>query len=236
MSRPVLTLLPGLACDAALFEPLHPALQPHAELRVSDVHTRFESLPEMAAALVDELPPGPQRLVGCSMGGMLALHAALLAPQRVAGIALLGTTARADTPELLALRSQACELFAAGRMDEVLRANVAFAFHPQQAGDAALVRCYLQMVGRAGAAQLIRQNRAVMARADLRARLADITCPTLVAVGDADRLTPADHAAEIAGAIAGARLVSIVGAGHMLTLEQPGAVAQALLDWLRWLP
>jgi pimeloyl-ACP methyl ester carboxylesterase len=64
------------------------------------------------------------------MGGMLALEVWRQAPQRVQGLALLGTSARADTPELLALRSQAIELFAAGRMEEVLRANVLFAFHP----------------------------------------------------------------------------------------------------------
>jgi hypothetical protein len=53
-------------------------------------------------------------------------------------------------------------------MDEVLRANVLFAFHPAHAADAALVDGYLELVRRAGAGALIRQNRAVMARPDLR--------------------------------------------------------------------
>lgn len=231
-----LILLPGLACDAGLFDPLRPALEPHLELHVSDVHTRGDTLQGMADALLAELPAGPLWLAGCSMGGMVAMHAALRAPDRVAGLALLGTSARADTPELVALRTQACELFAAGRVDEVLRANVMFAFHPRHAADAALVERYLQLIGRAGAAQLIRQNRAVMARPDLRPRLGAITCPTLVAVGEADQLTTPEHAAEIAAGIAGSRLVSIAGAGHMLTLEEPEAVAQALRQWLDSLP
>ncbi|MBL8333346.1 MAG: alpha/beta fold hydrolase [Rubrivivax sp.] len=236
MHRRPLTLLPGLACDAGLFDPLRPALEPHFELHVSDVHTRADTLEAMADALVAELPAGPQWLVGCSMGGMVALHAALRAPGRVAGLALLGTSARADTPELVTLRTQACELFAAGRADEVLRANVLFAFHPRHAADAAMAEGYLQLIGRAGPAQLIRQNRAVMARPDLRPRLPAIACPTLVAVGEADQLTTPEHAAEIAAGIPGARLVSIAGAGHMLTLEEPAAVAQVLLDWLQSLP
>lgn len=231
-----LTLLPGLACDAGLFEPLRPALDPHLVLHVSDVHTRADTLQAMADALLAELPEGPQWLAGCSMGGMVAMHAALRAPGRVAGLALLGTSARADTPELVALRTQACELFAAGRVDEVLRANVMFAFHPRRAADAELVERYLQLIGRAGAGQLIRQNRAVMARPDLRPHLGAIACPTLVAVGEADQLTTPEHAAEIAAGIVGSRLVSIAGAGHMLTMEQPEAVAQALLQWLDSLP
>jgi pimeloyl-ACP methyl ester carboxylesterase len=138
--------------------------------------------------------------------------------------------------ELVALRTQACELFEQGRMDEVLHANVALAFHPDNAADEAQVEGYLALVRRAGAAQLVRQNRAVMARPDLRPLLPRITCPTLVMVGEADQLTTPEHADEIAAAIAGAQRMTIAGAGHMLTLERPDGVAQALLQWLHRLP
>jgi pimeloyl-ACP methyl ester carboxylesterase len=170
------------------------------------------------------------------MGGMLAMQLALRAPERVHGLALLGTSARADTPELIALRSRACEQFAQGQVDEVLRANVMFAFHPAHAADPTLVEGYLALVHRAGAEQLIRQNRAVMARADLRPMLPALTVPTLVVVGDGDLLTPPEHAREIAAAIAGAQLLLLPGAGHMLTLEQPVQVSTVLLDWLAALP
>lgn len=230
-----LILLPGLACDAGLWQAQLPVLAPHARVQVSDVHFRFDSLPEMADALLAE-HPGPLVLAGASMGGMVAMHAALRAPQRVAGLALLGTSARADTPELIRLRTEACALFAAGRIDEVLRANVMFAFHPDNAADEGLVETYLALVRRAGADALIRQNRAVMARPDLRPQLPGLRCRTLVAVGEADALTPPACAQEIASAVRGAEFVSVPGAGHMLTLEQPRAVAQLLLDWLSELP
>lgn len=225
-------LLPGLACDAGLWRAQLPALASRHRVHVSDVHQRCDSLPEMAAQLLRELPVGRHVLVGASMGGMVAMHAALQAPERVAALALLGTSARADTPELLRLRSDACELFAQGRMDEVLRANVLFAFHPAHAADAALVGGYLELVRRGGAGALIRQNRAVMSRPDLRAGLHRIRCPTLVAVGDADQLTTPEHAREIADAISGARLEPVAGAGHMLTLEQPERINDLLLGWL----
>lgn len=225
-------LLPGLACDAGLWRHQLPVLAGRHRVHVSDVHQRATSLPAMVDTLLAELPAGRHVLVGCSMGGMLALHLALRAPERVLGLALLGTSARADTPELIALRSRACEEFAQGRIDEVLRANVMFAFHPANAADTTLVEGYLELVRRAGAEQLIRQNRAVMARADLRPELAAISCPTLVAVGEGDLLTPPDHAREIAAAIAGAQLAELPGAGHMLTLEQPARVSALLLEWL----
>ncbi len=228
-------LLPGLACDAGLWREQLPALATRHRVHVSDVQQRCTSLPQMADRLLAELPDRANDrhvLVGASMGGMVALHAALRAPSRVAGLALLGTSARADTPELIRLRTDACALFAQGRMDEVLRANLMFAFHPTHAADATLVDGYLQMIRRAGPQQLIRQNQAVMARADLRPELPRIHCPTLVLVGDADQLTPPECAREIASAIGGARLETVAQAGHMLTLEQPAAVNALLLDWL----
>jgi pimeloyl-ACP methyl ester carboxylesterase len=226
-----LILLPGLACDAALWQAQVPAMSPQCRVQVSDVHFRFDTLPEMAAALRAE-NPGRHVLVGCSMGGMLALEMQRQAPQQVAAMALLGSSARADTPELVRLRSDAIVLFEQGRLDEVLRANVPFAFHPQSRERPGLVESYLHLVSRAGAAALVRQNRAVMARIDSRALLHEVDCPVLVACGEADTLTPVEHSVEISTGIPRARLAIIPGAGHMLTMEQPERINALLLEWL----
>ena len=225
------TLLPGLASDATLWRDQIPALRAAGHrVHVTDVHFRFATLPEMAAALLAEAEPGPLVLVGTSMGGTLALEVYRQAPARVAALALLGSTARPDTPEMIRLRSEACELFAQGRMDEVLRANIPFAFHPGHPRLAELVADYFAMVRRAGAEQLIRQNRAIMARPDYRPLLPGITCPTLVMCGENDLLTPSECSQEIANAVPGAGLRMLPACGHLLTWEQPDAVNAALLD------
>ena len=225
-----LILLPGLACDAALWRHQAPALAADGRPAVvADVHTRADTLPEMAALLLAE-HPGDLLLAGCSMGGMLAMEAARQAPQRVRGLALLGTSARPDTPELISLRTQAIGEFEQGRVEPLLRANVMFAFH--RAHQARLVDDYLAMVLRAGAAGLIRQNRAVMARADLRPALPTLACPTLVVGGLDDQLTPPDCARELADGIPGAQLQLLPECGHMLTWEQPAAVTALLQGWL----
>lgn len=228
-------LLPGLACDAALWRDQLPALAQRHRVQVSDVHQRHATLPEMARALLDE-HRGPLVLVGSSMGGMLAQHAHRAAPQRITGLALLSTTARADTPELIRLRSEAIVEFENGRAEQVLRANAMFAFHPDHAGDRASVDDYVLQILRIGTAQLIAQNRAVMARADMRSWLADIRCPTLVACGDQDLLTPLEHAHEIAAAVPHAQCEVVQRAGHLMTWEQPALVNTLLLQWLERLP
>lgn len=225
-----LILLPGLACDAALWRHQLPLLATGGRaVRISDAHQRADSLTEMAALLLAE-QPGDLLLAGCSMGGMLALEAARLAPQRVRGLALLGSTARPDTPELIGLRRQAIVEFEQGRVEPLLRANAMFAFH--SAHQARLLKDYIAMVLRAGAPGLIRQNRAVMARADLRPTLRAVACPTLVVGGLDDLLTPPDNARELAEGIPGAQLQLLPECGHMLTWEQPQAVSDLLQGWL----
>jgi pimeloyl-ACP methyl ester carboxylesterase len=228
---PDVVLLPGLASDATIWRDQIPALSARYRVAVTDVHTRFDTLPAMAEALLAE-HSGEFVLCGTSMGGMVALEAVRQAPRRVKALALLGTSARADTPELIALRSAAIVDFEQGRAEDVLRANLMFAFHPRVTADSELATTYLGFVMRAGARQLVRQNRAIMARADLRPALGAIRCPTLVACGDSDLLTPPEHSREIASAVAGARLEIIPECGHLLTMERPEHVNPLLLGWL----
>jgi pimeloyl-ACP methyl ester carboxylesterase len=224
-----ITLLPGLACDAELWREQLGALSALRPVRVSDVHARYATLPEMAAALLAE-QPGELLLCGTSMGGMLALEVVRQAPQRVKALALLASSARPDTAQLIQLRSDAIALFEQGRLREVLQANVVFAFDPAHAQ--ALAPAYLAMIERAGATQLIAQNRAVMARADQRPLLPQITCPTLLVCGESDLLTPPEHSQEMAALIAGARLELLPTCGHLLTWEQPQRINALLIDWL----
>jgi len=232
MSR--LLLLPGLAADARMWQAQLQALQAFAP-QVTDVHMRYPTIPAMAAALLAE-SAGELVLCGASMGGMVAMEVARQAPGRVKALALLGTNARPETDDMRALREAAIELFAQGRMAEVIEPNVAFAFHPKQAASPALVGAYLEFVLDAGAGQLIAQNRAVMNRPDARTHLPALRCPTLVMCGDADQLTPADCSLEIAALVPHAKLVMVPECGHMLTMERPALVNAALAHWLDSLP
>ena len=225
-------LLPGLASDAALWRHQVPALTAAGHtVHISDAHARADTLSDMARAVLAE-HEGPLVLVGTSMGGILALEVFRQAPQRVAALALLGSSARPDTPEMITLRSEAVLEFEQGRMDAVLRANVPFAFHPSRLGDMALVSDYFDMVHRAGAAQLVRQNRAIMARPDSRPLLRRLQCPVLVVCGDADALTPPECSREVVAAVPQAELHVLPACGHLLTWEQPEAVNALLRDWL----
>ncbi len=228
---PPIILIPGLAADAAMWAAQRDALAATREVHITDVHFRFATLPEMARALLAE-HAGGLVLCGASMGGMLAFEVLRQAQQRVQGLALLGTSARPDSPEIALLRAQAFALIDAGEYEAMIRGNLPFSFHADRLGEPALVEAYLDLLRRAGPAQLVRQNLAVAARPDSRPLLPTVRCPTLVLCGDADIVTAVEASREIALGVPGAEFGLIERCGHMLTMERPGEVNAALLGWL----
>src|SRR5262245_61449038 len=76
----------------------------------------------------------------------------------------------------------------------------------------------------------------VIDRAGIHGELSRITAPTLVVVGDEDVATPRAKAEKLAGAIAGAKLVTIPRAGHSSPIEEPAAVTAAIEAFLEAQP
>ena len=228
---PQLILIPGLAADAEMWQDQLAILPRRWRPQVTDVHARHADIPAMAQALLQE-HDGHLVLCGASMGGMVAMEAIRQAPERIQGLALLGTGARPETDIHRRQRESAILLFEQGRVAEFVRASASMVFSRERASDKHLTRRYKDLVLRAGAAQWILQNRAIMNRPDARLHLTRVRCPTLVLCGESDLLTPPELSHEIAGLVPGAELQLLPQCGHMLTMEQPEAVNAALLAWL----
>ena len=225
-----IVLIPGLLDSARLYAEQLPALWRLGPVMVAD-HTRDVSMAGIARRILCGAPPH-FALAGLSMGGYVTFEILRQAPERVARLALLDTTARPDTPEQSAARRAQMALAAEGRLTEVLDASFPRLVHHARRHDAALRRVLDLMAEEVGAAAFIRQQRANMERADSRPMLGSIRVPTLILVGEGDELTPPDRAAEMARAIPGAREVRVPDCGHLSTLERPHEVTRALLDWL----
>jgi pimeloyl-ACP methyl ester carboxylesterase len=226
-----LILIPGLLCTADLWAHQVAHLGDVAVPMVTAEHARHDSMGAIAAAI---LAAAPHRfaLAGLSMGGYIALEIMRREPERVARLALLDTSARADAPEQSARRQELLAQARIGQFKGVTPRLLPFLLHADRLQDEALVRRVLRMAADVGRDGFFRQQRAIMARPDSRGDLARITCPTLVLCGDADRLTPPERAREIADGIAGSRLELIAACGHLSTMEQPDAVTAALRTWL----
>ncbi len=231
MAEKTLILLPGLLCAQPLWRPQVEALSDLANIRIADL-TGAESMRGMAESV---LARAPDRfaLAGLSMGGYVSQEIMRIAPDRVERLALLDTSARADTPERSEARRVQIRMAKEGRFDEVVETmflpsmqNPANPFSPE------LRETVRAMCASVGPEAFVRQLTAIMTRPDSRADLARIACPTMVLCGRQDQATPVELHEEIAGGIPDARLVVIEDCGHLSTMERPGAVNAAMRDWL----
>jgi pimeloyl-ACP methyl ester carboxylesterase len=220
-----LVLLPGLVNDARVWRGVAERLADVASVQVADLATR-----DTMGALADDVLAGaPPRfaVAGLSMGGYCALEIVARAPERVIALALVDTSARPDTPEGRASREgQIARAPTAlpAIVDELLPKWV----HPSRLADPAVADVVRAMARDRGPEAFIRQQRAIMSRADSRPRLAAIRCPTAVICGRQDALLPLEVHEEMARGIPGAALEVIEDCGHLAPLERPAEVAAAL--------
>lgn len=173
--------------------------------------------------LLDDTETARAVWVGHSMGGAIAQMAALRHPARVAGLVLIGTGAHLTS---------ATELLTGPVYDfeGAVEALTQRAWGDD--GPPALVQLSHQAMAQLPPAVLHGDLLACRAF-DLRAQLGDIEAPALVIAGTADRLTPHIHSVQLAQGLPHARLVTVPDAGHMVALEHPDLVADAVNDWIK---
>ncbi len=219
-----LVLIPGYMLDDALWDGMLPFLPSELPLHFASL-AEGDSIAAMAQAVLARCPP-KFSLLGFSMGGYVARDIVRLAPQRVQALALVATSSRADAPLQAEQRGKAARATPLGPFRGLGRAAIAQSLHPDNAGNEALVAHVRAMGERLGREVFVRQS--LIVRDADTARLADIRCPTLVVAGAEDQLRSADEARELADGIPGARLETVPGAGHLIPLEQPQALAAAV--------
>jgi 3-oxoadipate enol-lactonase len=204
-------------------------LRGHGRSPAPDGPYTLDDLTADALALLDRLDVERAHLVGLSLGGMVSMHLAATAPERVDRMVLCCTSAY--LPPADRWHARAATVRAAG-MGAVAEAVVDRWLTPAfAAASPALVRDLRAMV-EATPAEGYASCCEVIATMDLRPQLRHIQAPTLVIVGADDPAIPATHAATIATELEDARTVTVGPAAHLANVEQPTAVGQHILSHL----
>ncbi|MBA4865185.1 alpha/beta fold hydrolase [Streptomyces sp. PSKA54] len=222
-----MVLVPALGSDARLWQPAIDRIHDRVEVECVVIRGTGDSIESMAD---DILAQAPDRfyLAGISMGGYVSLDIVLRGTGRVAGLALLNTSAIAAPPDRRKSSISVIELAESGRFDEAVdRVSGAVApTHPDVTAIAAAMARDL------GAEVFKAQQLAVLDRRDRRSEIAKIKVPTLIVAGDADAITPLRLSEEMASSIPDAELHVLEEIGHLSPLEDPATVASHLGDWL----
>jgi pimeloyl-ACP methyl ester carboxylesterase len=228
MSIPIL-LIGGLNCSARMYQHQIPVLWRYGPVMVCD-HRSADSVEALASAILESAPPR-FAIVGHSMGGFIGLEILRRCADRVHSLALLSSSARPSSDQETLIREQRVAIAKAGRTAEIPPLHYAKNVHPSRQSDDQLRAIHRTMTEEVGTLGYLNQQQAIGTRPDARPGLASIKCPTLVLVGDADSITPPEHAEEMAREIPGSRLVVIPECGHLSTLEKPELVNAALQAW-----
>ncbi len=238
---PDLVLLHGWGMNSAVWQPIVPGLAERFRLTVIELPGHGASAPARAADLAEwaamclAVAPDSAHWLGWSLGGQVALRAALSAPMRVNGLSLVATTPRFvqghDWPCAMAVET--FEQFAAGlhrdpaaTLSRFLGLQVKGAEHGRET--LRLLRAELAQRPRPSEAGLA-QGLDLLLTNDLRAELKYLTCPSHWLFGARDTLVPPSMQARLPGYLAAADIEQIPGAGHAPFLSHPYASLDALM-------
>lgn len=239
---PVVLLLHGLGSCADDWAPQIAALAPRYRVLAVDLpgHHRSArprgapSVARMAAdveALLDRLAIPRAHVVGLSLGGCVALALALHAPARVRSLVLINSFAH--------LRSRGLRGVVRGVGRAVLAAVAPMSTVAAYVAREAFPHAEQASLRKAAAARLAANPRrhylgclGALARFDVRTRLREIRCPTLVIAGTLDATVPMAAKELLAHAIPGARMELVRESGHVTPIDQAEALNALLLAHL----
>lgn len=194
----------------------------------------MEQFADDVAGLMDSLGIDAAILCGLSMGGYAAFAFLRKYPQRVSGLILADTRPGADNAEAQANRENVARLAESQGTSAIadLQMPRLISDYTRQHSPA-VERRIRQMIASATPQGIAAASRGMALRVDSTDLLGNITCPTLVLVGEHDVLIPAQVVQEYATKIPGAQFVVIPHAGHLSNLEQPQAFLQAVDRFLQ---
>lgn len=222
-----LVMIPAFGCDERLYAGLSPHLP--SDVLASTLIADGDSF----AACVDQvLAQAPQEFVvlGTSFGGRVALETALAAPGRVKGLVVIGSGPGPVADPRAGLRRS--ERLRAGEAAQVAAEMGDMIAHMEGPNGTAARDCFIEMCQAVGPDVMTRQSDALAQRADLRPRLAEVSCPALMLWGVHDRFSPAADGLRMAAAIPNGRYVELADCGHLPSLEYPEETAAALSHWM----
>ncbi|WP_420563404.1 alpha/beta fold hydrolase [Thalassobaculum sp.] len=220
--------LPGFMLGPGLFDDLARSLGDRLDLLHGDVYSDT-SITGMARRVLDDAPE-QFNLLGFSMGGFVAREIALTAPERVAALILIGTSARATTEAEHARKEAILSQLAETGFKGMSRRALSRGLHPDHPDRDALVARLRAMGAELGGAVMARQLQAT--RVDGYGDLPKIAAPTLVVAARDDLLRPLAELEALAAGIPNARLEVFEDCGHIIPMEKPDQLAESIMAFL----
>ncbi len=162
-------------------------------------------------------------LMGHSMGGGISIEFTLACPELVSGLILVGTGARLRVAPVILEGIRA-------DFNGAVEQGMSWVLGPEPDKN---ISDEIQEILLRGSAEVYYNDFAACDRFDRMQEIGRISCPTLILCGEEDKMTPPKYSHSMANSISQTTLHLFPGAGHMAMLESPGAVNQAIEEFLK---
>lgn len=235
-SSELLVLGPSLGTTSALWDAVLPLLAGRYRILRFDLPGHgfspaatepftVQELAESVLALVDSVGGGRFHYAGISLGGGIGLALALAAPERLASLSVLCSTAKIGTAEGWAAR--AAQARASGTASVVASSSERW-FAPGflAADSGAGSRALTELLGIDDESYALCCD--ALAAFDESERMGEIAVPSLFVAGELDAPVPVAEVAAMAERVAGSRFELIAGVAHLPAIEAPQEVARLL--------
>lgn len=230
MSKPLLVLIPGVLNTDELWRHQIAAFGAEYQIIVPETHCHT-SMGDIAEAILSSIT-GPFSLAGLSMGGYIALEMMRRASNRVERLALINTSARADTEESIKRREAFIRLAQLGKFKGVTPRLLPTLIHEKSRENPEIADCIYRMSNDIGAEGFVNQQRAVIGREDSLPTLRMIKQETLIIVGRQDGVTPPALSTEMSRHIKRSEVHVLNDCGHLAPLEQAQKTTDLMGAWL----
>lgn len=220
---------------ASHFRVIVPDLRGFGESQVVPGVATMDTMAGDLVALLDVLGISEKIVLGgLSMGGYVALAFARRYPERLRGLILCDTRAKADSAQAKENRRRVAERvlqegpsFIADEMIPRLCCEKTFRTRPE------VIEKLRTMIVTAPPEGVAAASLGMAERPDLTPLLAQLPFPVLVIVGQFDVISPPEEMEAMAKEVANARFMIIPDAGHMAPMEQPDIVSETIRNWLQ---
>ncbi|SDZ77489.1 alpha/beta fold hydrolase [Microbulbifer marinus] len=244
-SGPALVLLHSFLCDGEMWKEQVAPLSEHYRVINIDIrgHGRSSAADQPldiydlvldVIAVLDKEGVESATWAGLSIGGMIALRAALTVPKRVAGLMLLDSHAGTETGfKKFKYRAMvaAAKLFGIKpllpKVSKLMFGQHTLTTQPE------LVQYWKGKFATMPLLSIEHMVDALCNRDSLKTQLGEIQQPALVLVGEEDLSLPPPCSISMAERLPDAQLKVVEKAGHLSSLEQPEAVTKAMLEFMR---
>lgn len=202
-----------------------PDLRGHGKSPVPEGVYSMDLIARDLVGFMDDQKIDKAILVGHSMGGYVSLAFTKAYPDRLAGLGLVATQARSDSPEKKKGRMDSIQLVRSLGISPIVESMI-----PKLTSRADLHDILSAIMSSSTPTGIIGALQGIAEREDLTSWLENIVVPVVIIAGKNDMIVPIERAEEMTALIPNSWLVMIKEAGHMPMMETPERVVAACLE------